>query len=323
VRIARNVVKRPAAIVDFGKAAPVTVVSEAPAFDLQSHSTYSDGALRPAEVVAAAARAGVMLLALTDHDTVDGVHEALGAADELAIAVVPAIELSTCDVLGDDFHVLGYGIDHTDAAFGERLAGWRADRAARIERMANLLCDCGLPPDRSELDARREAGLPLGRPHLAAAAIAANRDELEDQGLAESSAFLEAYLVPGCPAYSRRSTPTVEEAIGAIHDAGGMAVWAHPFWDVTRPHDVADALARFTAVGLDGVEAFYATHNREQTRFLVAQAAEHRLLTTGSADFHGPDHRVFSRFRAFDLYGCEPQLGPIASTARRGSYERP
>jgi predicted metal-dependent phosphoesterase TrpH len=301
----------------------VSVVSEAPGFDLQSHSTCSDGALRPADVVAAAVRAGVMLLALTDHDTVDGVDEALAAADEQAIAVVPAIELSTCDLLGDDFHVLGYGIDHTDALLGERLARWRADRAARIERMANMLDDCGLPPDRSELDGRLEAGLPLGRPHLAAAAIAANRDELEDQGLAEPSAFLEAYLVPGCPAYSRRSTPSVEEAITAIHEAGGVAVWAHPFWDMSRANAVAEALARFTAAGLDGVEAFYATHNREQTRFLVAQAAEHRLLTTGSADFHGPDHRVFSRFRAFDLYGFEPNLGPIASSARRGSYERP
>lgn len=301
----------------------MSVVSQAPSFDLQSHSTYSDGALRPAEVVAAAARAGVMLLALTDHDTVGGVDEALAATDDKAIAVVPAIELSTCDALGDDFHVLGYGIDHTDALLAERLAGWRADRAARIERMANMLCDCGLRPDRSELDARLEAGLPLGRPHLAAAAIAGNRDELEGQGLAEPSAFLEAYLVPGCPAYSRRTAPSVEEAIAAIHDAGGVAVWAHPFWDLSSPQEVAGALARFTAIGLDGVEAFYATHNREQTKLLVALATEHQLLTTGSADFHGPDHRVFSRFRAFDLYGCEPELGSIGSSARRGSYERP
>ena len=323
MRIDRNLVERPAPIVHFSQAASVSIFSEAPAFDLQSHSTCSDGTLSPAGVVAAAARAGVMLLALTDHDTVGGVDETLAAADEQAIAVVPAIELSTCDDLGDDFHVLGYGIDHTDAAVGERLAGWRADRAARIERMANLLCDCGLPPDRSALDARLEAGLPVGRPHLAAAAIAANGDELARQGLAEPSAFLEAYLVPGCPAYSRRTTPNVEQAIAAIHEAGGVAVWAHPFWDLTRQHEVADALTRFAALGLDGVEAFYATHNREQTKLLVALAAEHRLLTTGSADFHGPDHRIFSRFRAFDLYGFEPQLGPIASRARRGSYERP
>lgn len=304
---------------DFGKTALVSALSQAPGFDLQSHSTFSDGALRPAAVVAAAARAGVLLLALTDHDTVDGVEEALSAADDHPIAVVPAIELSTCDVLGDDFHVLGYGIDHTDSVLAERLAGWRADRAARIDRMANLLCDCGLPPDRSELDARLEAGLPLGRPHLAAAAIAANHDELEGQGLAETSAFLEAYLVPGCAAYSRRTTPTVEEAIDAIHEAGGVAVWAHPFWDMSRPTEVAEALARFAGAGLDGVEAFYATHNREQTKFLAALAAKHRLLTTGSADFHGPDHRIFSRFRAFDLYGCEPKLGAIASSAHRGS----
>ena len=283
-----------------------------PTFDLQCHSTYSDGALAPAAVVAAAAAAGVRLLALTDHDTVDGIDEALAAAAEHGIDLVPAVELSTVDELGEDFHVLGYGIDHTDAALGAQLALWRADRAARIDRMAAMLGDLGLEPDRGELDARKAAGHPIGRPHLAAAAIAANRERLEPVGLAEPSAFLEAYLVPGCPAYSRRATPTVPEAIDAIHRAGGVAVWAHPFWDVWLADDVTEALLRFRDAGLDGVEAFYATHNRDQTELLVDLAGEIGLLTTGSADFHGPEHRRFSRFRAFELHGCEPNLGPIA-----------
>lgn len=289
----------------------MSLAPPAPVFDLQSHSRCSDGALEPAAVVAAAAAAGVRLLALTDHDTVDGVDEALAAAAEHGIDLVPAVELSTVDELGEDLHVLGYGIDHADAALGTRLAAWRADRAARIERMAALLCELGLEPDRAELDARLARGLPLGRPHLAAAAIAANRERLEPVGLAEPSAFLEAYLVPGCPAYCRRATPTVPEAIGAIHAAGGVAVWAHPFWDLWLADDVTEALLRFKDAGLDGVEAFYATHDREQTLLLSDLAAELGLLTTGSADFHGFDHRRFSRFRAFDLFGCEPNLGPI------------
>ena len=284
----------------------------APRFDLQSHSICSDGTLTPTEVVTRAAAAGVALLALTDHDTVDGVGEALAAAEGQAIDVVPAVELSTVDELGEDFHVVGYGIDHTDALLARRLESWRGDRAARIEQMAGRLCELGLPPDRRELDARLADGRPLGRPHLAAAAVRANRERLEPVGLAETSAFLEAYLVPGCPAYCRRKTPTVPEAIEAINAAGGVAVWAHPFWDLWSTTEVRAALVRFRAAGLDGVEAFYATHDREQTLLLVSLADELGLLTTGSADFHGPGHARFSRFRAFGLFGCEPRLGPVA-----------
>lgn len=287
----------------------------APAFDLQSHSTCSDGALEPAAVVAAAAAAGVRLLALTDHDTVAGVGAAQAAAAEHGIALVPAVEISTVDVLGEDFHVLGYNIDPADAGLGEHLAEWRADRAARIDRMADRLAGLGLPPDRAEIESRRAAGMPVGRPHLASAAIAANRERLERDGLAEPSAFLEAYLCRDGPAYSRRTTPTVAEAIDAIHAAGGVAVWAHPFWDLARDRDVVSALERFAAAGLDGVEAFYTTHDEAQTLLLCDEAERLDLLTTGSADFHGPEHTRFSRFRAFRLYGREPRLGPIGAPA--------
>jgi predicted metal-dependent phosphoesterase TrpH len=289
----------------------------APTFDLQSHSLCSDGTLEPAAVVAAAAAAGVRTLALTDHDTVDGVPEALDAGRRYAITVVPAVELSTVDVLGEDFHVLGYNVDHADATLARRLVEWRADRTARIDRMVEMLDELGMAPDPTELDARRAIGCPIGRPHLAAAAIAGNRELLAAAGLDEPSAFLEAYLVPGQPAYCRRTTPTVPEAIRAIHDAGGVAVWAHPFWDLAHDDDVRAGVARFAAAGLDGVEAFYATHNREQTLLLCDAADELGLLTTGSADFHGPDHRLFSRFRAFDLYGRKARLGPIGAAAAR------
>jgi predicted metal-dependent phosphoesterase TrpH len=126
------------------------------------------------------------------------------------------------------------------------------------------------------------------------------------------SQLLEAYLIPGRPGYRRRETPTVAEAIELVHDSGGVAVWAHPFWDLDRDDEVLDTIERFAALGVDGVEAFYATHTREQTLLAVRRCAELGLLTTGSADFHGPDHPQFSAFRAFELHGCEPDLGPIA-----------
>jgi predicted metal-dependent phosphoesterase TrpH len=293
------------------------VADARPTFDLQSHSTYSDGTLPPAEVVARAAAAGVELLALTDHDTVDGVGEALEAAAAHALRVVAATELSTIDGDHEDLHVVGYGVDHTDPAFRAELERFRADRGVRAARMADALEACGLQLDRAAIDARRDAGLPIGRPHLAQAAFGhpANASRIAQERLSDFGALLEAYLTPGAPAYRRRTTPTVAEAIAAIHAAGGVAVWAHPFWDLGRDDEVCAALERFSGAGLDGVEAFYTTHSAAQTRLLHEQAARLGLLTTGSADFHGPRHSRFSTFRAFSLEGLEPNLGPIAARA--------
>jgi predicted metal-dependent phosphoesterase TrpH len=105
----------------------------------------------------------------------------------------------------------------------------------------------------------------------------------------------------------------VAEAVEAIHAAGGVAIWAHPFWDVEDPEEVLAMIDRFRALGIDGVEAFYVTHTREQTELLAARCEDLELLSTGSADFHGPDNRLFSRFMAFDTEGLRPNLGPIAA----------
>src|SRR5262249_42879215 len=134
-------------------------------FDLQSHSTHSDGALPPREVVARAAAAGVRRLALTDHDTVDGVAEALEAAREHGIVDVAGVELSSVGAGVEDLHILGYGIDHTDAELLETLADFRADRGRRIFAMADRLRELGFVLDEAHY-AHREAP---GRPHLAKA----------------------------------------------------------------------------------------------------------------------------------------------------------
>jgi 3',5'-nucleoside bisphosphate phosphatase len=283
-----------------------------PTFDLQSHSTCSDGALAPGAVVAAAAAAGVELLALSDHDTVNGVDEALEAATAHGLGVVPATELSAIDGEREDLHVLGYGLDHRSPVLRDALGAFRADRAARARRMADALREAGL-----DLDFPDRGDRPVGRPHLAQAAFEhpANRMRLREEGIVNFSQLLEAYLVPGAPAYRRRTTPTVPEAIAAIHAAGGVAVWAHPFWDVNAGEEVRALIDRFAAEALDGVEAFYVTHTEPQTRLVAEHCARRGLLTTGSADFHGPDHPRFNAFRAFDLYGLEPDLGPIRSGA--------
>lgn len=291
-----------------------------PHFDLQSHSTRSDGALEPAEVVAAAARAGVRLLALSDHDTLAGVQEALRAGAELGVAVVPAIEISAIDGGGEhgaprELHILGYLIDHTDATLGATLAGFLADREQRTLRMAHNLRELGLQLDEAVIDARVSAGEPIGRPHLAQAALShpANAERLREEQIEDVGSFIKSYLIEGRPAFALRVTPTVAEAVDAIHAAGGVAVWAHPFWDVDDPEEALSMVDRFRALGIDGVEAFYVTHTREQTELLAGRCEQLGLLSTGSADFHGPDNRLFSRFMAFDTYGLTPNLGPIAA----------
>lgn len=288
--------------------------ADPPTFDLQSHSLHSDGSLEPREVVAAAAEAGVELLALSDHDSVEGVQAAADAAAELSVRLAPAVEISSVDGSRQDLHVLGYMVDHHDAALRDRLTAWREDRERRAEAMGAALRELGYELDDSELARRRAKGQSIGRPHLADAAVAhpANAERLRAEGLDERSAFLEAYLIEGRPAFRPRTKPTVAESIDTIHAAGGVAIWAHPFWDVKEADAVLEAIDRFRGWGLDGVECFYATHTREQAELLADRCASEGLLTTGSSDFHGPKHRLFSRFRAFSTYGRTPTLGPIA-----------
>jgi predicted metal-dependent phosphoesterase TrpH len=286
----------------------------APTFDLQSHSRHSDGALAPAEVVAAAAQAGVRLLALTDHDTVDGVREAAAAAERAGIRLVTGVEVSTIDAGGQDLHILGYLVDDRDPVLLDRLHSYRQAREHRAAAIVEALGDLGFAVEESRLRERAAAGKSVGRPHLAEAVVhhPANRERLATEGLLEPSAFLVAYLIEGRPAFRPRQAPSVEDAVGVIHGAGGVAVWAHPFWDVSAPAEVLARLERFVAAGLDGVECFYPTHSPEQAGMLADRCAELGLLSTGSADFHGPRHREFSHFRAFSTYGHEAALGPIA-----------
>ena len=283
------------------------------AVDLQSHSRHSDGELEAGEVVAAAALAGVEVLALSDHDTVDGVEEALGAAREHGVALVPATEISAVDAGYEDLHILGYGIDHTDDVLLERLSGAREDRELRAQQMGALLAAAGYAVDDAPLAARRAAGKPIGRPHLANAVLTHpdNAARLAREGHADVTSFIRAWLIPGAPAYARRTRPTVGEAIGWIRDAGGLAFWAHPFWDIDADEEVLAAIARYRDSGLDGVECCYVTHDERQTRLLATRCAELGLLRSASSDYHGPAHRLFSRFLAYDCHGFEPVLGRL------------
>ncbi len=285
-----------------------------PTFDLQSHSRHSDGALAPHEVVAAAAQAGVELLALSDHDSVDGVPEARSAAMDAGIRLVSAVEISAIDRGQSDLHILGYLVDDRDPVLLSRLEGYRAQREGRAHAMAQALRELGFELDQEALDIRAAQGKSIGRPHLAQAVVShpANAQRLAAEQREEATAFLVAYLIEDRPAFRPREGPSVPDAIDAIHGAGGVAVWAHPFWDIPDAAAVLETVDRFRSFGIDGVECFYPTHGPEQAALLDDRCAELGLLTTGSSDYHGPAHRSFAQFRAFSTYGREPTLGPIA-----------
>jgi predicted metal-dependent phosphoesterase TrpH len=288
-------------------------IIQTPVFDLQGHSTQSDGELAPAAVVRAAKQAGVDLFALTDHDSVEGLREAADAAADVGLALVPAVEVSVLDPVAADLHVCGYLVEPANPGLLVQLKRSREDREKRAGRMIEALEQHGWAVDQGFLDKRAAAGLTVGRPHLAEAVTSDSRNaaRLEHEQLNNPTEFLVAYLIEGKPAFRDREGPSVSEAIDLIHDAGGVAVWAHPFWDVETDAEVLATLERFAALGLDGVEAFYVTHTQAQTDLLVRAADELGLLTTGSSDYHGPGHRQFNRFRAFETYGHEPNLGPI------------
>ncbi len=262
--------------------------------ELQSHSTVSDGQLEPAEVVAEAAKAGVTTLALSDHDAIAGVAEAAAAAERLGIELVPAVEMSCVHEYAEDLHVCGYWIDlGAMAAACERAQHERVARAGEIvEKLRQEGFDLHLE------DAVREAGdaLSIGRPHIARAAGATG----------DLGPFFEEYLVPGAKAFVPRRWPTAEQAVELIHAAGGVAVVAHPYWDISAPAEV-DELIR--ALDVDGVETFYPSHTRDQTAHLLELCNELDLIPTGSSDYHGPTHKTFSKFGAYETFGlAEPQV---------------
>jgi predicted metal-dependent phosphoesterase TrpH len=262
--------------------------------ELQSHSTVSDGQLAPAEVVAQAWEAGVTTLALTDHDAIAGVTEASEAAKGLGVELVPAIEMSCVHEYAEDLHICGYWVDLEKIAPAcERAQQERIDRAgAIVERLRNWGFEIQLE------DAIKEAGdaLSIGRPHIAKAAGATG----------DLGPFFEEYLVPGAKAFVPRSWPTAEQAIELIRDAGGSAVIAHPYWDIDNPTEVEDLIR---SLGADGVETYYPTHSKEQTKHLLELCEELDLVPTASSDYHGPTHKTFARFGAYDTYGLgTPQV---------------
>jgi predicted metal-dependent phosphoesterase TrpH len=242
--------------------------------DLHTHTTASDGTLAPRDLVRAAARHGVRVLAVTDHDSTGGLAEAMEEAGRHEITIVPGLEIN-CDVPGAEVHVLGYFVDHEAPWFQAFLGTQREERIARVHRIAERLAELGMPIDPADVFAIVKEGAP-GRPHVARVMV--------DRGYVRSvrEAF-DRYLKAGGPANVPRRRLTPEEAIEVIRRARGVPVMAHP--GLARRDEAIPDLAR---AGLMGIETYYPEHTPAQVRAYLALCDRLGLVATGGSDFHGP-----------------------------------
>jgi predicted metal-dependent phosphoesterase TrpH len=244
------------------------------AIDLHTHSLRSDGALEPADLVRRAAARGVTIQALSDHDTLSGVAEAVAEGERLGVRVIPATELNTESEWGD-VHVLAYFIDPNDVAFEERMKWLRENRGRRIELMVENLNRLGFPVSLARVLEIAQGGS-LGRPHLAQALFEAGHVATYD------SAF-DTLISKDSPAYVSRVGLAPLEAVELVRAHGGVPALAHP-GTVLRLEELLPQLVR---VGLAGIECYYGAHTPAWTARCVELAREHDLIPTGGSDFHG------------------------------------
>jgi predicted metal-dependent phosphoesterase TrpH len=248
--------------------------------DLHTHSSVSDGTDAPAELVRKALAVGLDVVALTDHDTFDGLDEAVAEGERLGVGVVRGMELS-CSRRGSSVHVLAYGADPASPELAAEMARVRDGRLGRLAGVLRKLAELGVPVSEAEVMAQVGNSPSVGRPHIADALIAAGhvRDRQE--------AF-DRFLADGGPAHVHRYTIEVDRGIDLVHQAGGLAVIAHP-WGRGREHllppNVLQGLVRDHA--LDGIEVDHQDHDSDTRRRLRELADGLGLLATGSSDYHG------------------------------------
>jgi len=242
--------------------------------DLHTHSLRSDGAHEPAEVVRRAAARGVRVMALSDHDTLAGVAEAVATGEGLGVRIIPSTELNTESEWGDA-HVLGYFLDPGDAALEDRLRWLRENRGRRIELMVERLGALGFPVSLERVKEIAQGGA-LGRPHLAQALFEAGHVPKYD-------AAFSTLIGKDSPAYVARVGLTPLEAVRLVRDHGGVPSLAHP-WTVI---DIEAVLPQLVDAGLDGIECYYGSHLATDTVRYLALASRYGLVPTGGSDFHG------------------------------------
>lgn len=244
--------------------------------DLHTHTLASDGTCTPAENVRIARKAGLAAVAITDHDIVAGIAEAVEAAKPHGMEVIPGVEISTA-ANGQDIHVLGYFIPYQSESFREKLAELRETRHLRNQMLIARLNELGIPITLENVYRRKkgDSDKNIGRPHIA--------EELMEMGAVQSiQGAFDKYLGKGGAAYVNPPRITPQQAIDFIQEAGGVAVLAHP-----GLYDDDDLVRDLIAYGLDGLEIWHPDNDDDDRARYANMAEAHGLVMTGGSDFHG------------------------------------
>ncbi len=283
--------------------------------DLHTHSTRSDGTLTPAELIRYAAQKGLAAIALTDHDTIDGIEEAVQAArslssqdpDALVPEVIPGVELST-EYRGKDIHIVGLFIDWQNREFADRLRGFADARIYRNRKMCSLLTENGCPVSYEDL----EAAFPdtvITRAHFA--------QYLLDRGMISSidEAFRKL-IGDDCPCFVPREKITPHDAVRFLLRFGGVPILAHPLQYKMSETELDALVASLTGLDLDGIEVYYSTHRQADTANLSRIAEKYGLLLSGGSDFHGTRKQNLDLGTGYGhLYVPDTILPPIRERA--------
>lgn len=248
--------------------------------DLHTHSVVSDGTDTPTRLVLKAMEEGIDVIALTDHDTFDGIPEAVEAGKRIGVKVLPGIEMST-QVDGHSVHLLGYGCDPFNRPLVAELAKIRVARTGRLKAFADRITELGMPLAVDDIVAAAGASPSIGRPHVADAMVAKGYVEHRDEAF-------DKWLRDDRPGYVPRYACELGQAIDLIHAAHGIAVIAHPWargGDRVLTAPVIEALV--AEHGLEGIEVDHPDHDEHTRELLFAFGGRVGLIRTGSSDYHG------------------------------------
>jgi len=240
--------------------------------DLHTHTTYSDGANSPEELLNLAKKKKIDVIGITDHDTIDGIDEAFQYAKKLNIEVIPGLEIST-DVEGEEVHLLGYFIDHKDVELNKYLQFFREERLERAKRILKRLNNIDIELTLSEVQ-KIAKNSPICRPHIAKALL--------EKGIVKNfqSAF-NKYIGDFGPAFEKKIHVSPQSAIKIINDAGGLAFIAHP------GKMKESILKNLINLGIDGIEVIHSSHKKYQQKFYRGIVNQYCLLESGGSDYHG------------------------------------
>lgn len=246
--------------------------------DLHIHTRESDGTLSPTEAVERAKELGLAAIAVTDHDTADGVGEAMRAGAERGVEVIPGIELSV-DYRGYGVHILGYFIDPASAALKELLTWVVWERERRNGEIAGAMADDGLSVSMEYMHSRFPDAI-IGRPHFSAVLV-------ENGLVASVKEGFDRYLSPGGRYYRKRQYIPLDMAFDVLRRSGGKAVFAHPLQYRFSHEELLELTALLKAKGIVGMECIYSLYDAEQVAYLQEIAGDFDLCVTGGSDFHG------------------------------------